>query len=417
MQRWKVALLIAVPTWTFLAVFALFLRLCLCKRRRDRNVADEPAPATLDHLGPRWRPFDWTDHPPLVSAAVENGWAGFAFTVVSDSVARRGAETGWEIGPGSKDLMQRVNFNPGVKDGVRLLVSLRTVLPLPGPALGPLSFPREAYWEVTVLSRRKTEGRRRDAPIDGERTGLMYEAGVKSRSDNGERIAKRMNSRRPGGDDDDDGDVVWLGMAVGSAQGFGFPGGIAGSVGFSTAGAVYLDGKLCCEDRGEKVYPDTCKKPVWGEPNSVVGCGFDPSRRQVFFTVDSVLMRNINCESDVFSSPLYPTIAANFNASLLVNLGQSPFKYGPANSNRTADPCFYRPGGGAAAGSQASSIARVSPNPGIEDSGELFSMGRIDSEWMMMSGRLRRDGESVGFGSEWDESELFEIVLDGYRRD
>lgn len=244
MQRWVAALLIALPTWTFVSVFALFLRLCLCKRRRDRNVADEPAPAALDHLSPMWRPFDWSDHPPLVSAAVENGWAGFAFTVVPDSVARRGADTGWEIGPGSKDLMQRINFNPGVKDGVRLLVSLRTVLPLPGPALGPFSFPREAYWEVTVLPLRKMEGRRRESPVDGEKTGLMYDAGVRSRSDDGECMAKRAGGCWSAGDDDEDGDVVWLGMTAGVGLGFGFPGGTAGSVGFSSAGAVYLDGNV-----------------------------------------------------------------------------------------------------------------------------------------------------------------------------
>lgn len=113
------------------------------------------------------------------------------------------------------------------------------------------------------------------------------------------------------------------------------------------------------------------EKAEWAEVNRVIGCGFDPSKKKVFFTVDSELKHVIHCNSDTYKAPLFPLISANADAMLLVNLGQSKFKYEPANARRTPNPCFIR----------SSSVDGGANTIGYEDSRELFSMGRIDSEW------------------------------------
>lgn len=140
----------------------------------------------------------------------------------------------------------------------------------------------------------------------------------------------------------------------------------------------------------------------WGKPEKVIGCGYNPTQKKVFFTVDSQLVYEIHCKSEEFGSPLYPIIAANADITVLVNIGQSAFKYAPANLQRTPNPCFISP------------LISNSPLLGYEDSKELFSMGRIDSEWL----NAKSNNNTVNSIKqlEYDlesEGDLFEIILDG----
>lgn len=146
------------------------------------------------------------------------------------------------------------------------------------------------------------------------------------------------------------------------------------------------------------------EKTEWGRTEKVIGVGFEPKQKRVFFTVDSEVIHVVNSKTEEFGTPLYPTLAANSEVSVVVNLGQSPFKYGPANSHRTPNPCFM-------ANSPAATI-------GYEDSKELFSMGRIDSQWLNRCGPARGSQVSPGNPNraldfdEDSEADLFEIVLD-----
>lgn len=125
----------------------------------------------------------------------------------------------------------------------------------------------------------------------------------------------------------------------------------------------------------------------------------------MFFTVDSELVHVINCKSEEFGTPLYPTIAANNDVLVLVNFGQSAFTYTPANAQRTSNPCFIGP----LVNSPAAAL-------GYEDSKELFSMGRIDSQWLNRS--TTKGGQNMVANNrteefdEESEADLFEIVLE-----
>ncbi|KAJ0754641.1 hypothetical protein HanPI659440_Chr09g0349041 [Helianthus annuus] len=129
------------------------------------------------------------------------------------------------------------------------------------------------------------------------------------------------------------------------------------------------------------------------------------------FTVDSKLVHEIDCKGEEFGTPLYPTLAANSDVIVLVNFGQSIFKYAPANLQRTQNPCFVGP-------------MANSPSLGYEDSKELFSMGRIDSQWLNQS--TTKSGPYLGnvnkgMAKDFDEAseaDLFEIVIesDSYKK-
>ena len=118
--------------------------------------------------------------------------------------------------------------------------------------------------------------------------------------------------------------------------------------------------------------------------------------------------------------PLYPILATNIDITILINLGQSRFSYSPSNAHRTPNPCFIGPLVNAHA-------SATSPTLGREDSQELFSMGRIDAEWLSHSSTVRStvsngsdffilntrsNHNKVGEYEEENESEFFEIVLD-----
>ena len=148
------------------------------------------------------------------------------------------------------------------------------------------------------------------------------------------------------------------------------------------------------------------EREEWGRADTVIGCGYNPSQKKVFFTVDSQLVHEIHCKSEEFGTPLYPTLAANSDITVVVNLGQCAFKYAQANLQRTPNPCFIGP------------LAN-SPVLGYEDSRELFSMGRIDAQWLNRSTTRSTStpGNNLNRGVEFDEEsegDLFEIVLDSY---
>jgi hypothetical protein len=151
-------------------------------------------------------------------------------------------------------------------------------------------------------------------------------------------------------------------------------------------------------------------KSSWAGVDKVVGCGFEPAKRKVFFTVDGLLVHAVSCNADAFLSPLYPVLASSFDVMALVNLGQGKFRYAPANARRTANPCFVRTASG---GDGRGSGGSLSLGLDFDDSGELFSMGRVDSGWMEASrmGRSRKEGSGAPAGDLEAESDLFEISL------
>ncbi|CAN1789534.1 hypothetical protein LINPERHAP1_LOCUS18519 [Linum perenne] len=162
-------------------------------KRRGNYYAFKRAPSS--------RPlFNWSDHPSLITDAVENGWSRFGFTVAapsqlpSSSPSVRssillglcaagdyyyyrgggGRETlppapkiSWEVSQASANFMQKIRLNSGLK---RVSLSnsstsagsvIRTAHPLLGPPLGNninSVFPQEAYFEITILYSRSGGG-------------------------------------------------------------------------------------------------------------------------------------------------------------------------------------------------------------------------------------------------------------------
>jgi hypothetical protein len=154
-------------------------------------------------------------------------------------------------------------------------------------------------------------------------------------------------------------------------------------------------------------------KSSWISVDKVVGCGFEPAKRKVFFTVDGQLVHAVSCNAEAFASPLYPVLASSFDVMALVNLGQGKFRYAPANARRTANPCFVR----AASAVDARGGGSGSIGLDFDDSGELFSMGRVDSGWMeaLRASKSRKDSVAgsgaASVGDPEAESDLFEISL------
>ncbi|XP_023728462.1 uncharacterized protein LOC111876170 [Lactuca sativa] len=388
--------------------------------------------------------FNWSDNPSLITDAVENGWSRFAFNNFTSSPSIQSnksilgycapagdgggkdvemVEIGWEVCPGSADFIQKIRINSGLQKIIKTTTSsmaaasvIRSALPLPGPALGNSSpFPQEAYFEITILSIYEDEHR---IDINGkvkankgeEKIKLIQEnlAGEKASSESLIHITSNnsngiLKSRSDGKDTVEGktemGIVVSLGLAGGGSLPLKLPGSYPGSVGFNSDGSVYLEGvKLMTDSESNE----------WGTTEKVVGCGYNPNQKKVFFTVDSKLVHEVHCMAEEFETPLYPTLAANTDVTVLVNFGQSVFKYTQANLHRTPNPCFIGPLGS-------------SPVLGYDDSKELFSMGRIDSHWLDRSAkRSVQYYGSVNRGmSDYDESsegDLFEIVLDNNSR-
>ncbi|CAO2039648.1 unnamed protein product [Urochloa humidicola] len=431
--------------------------------------------------GPGAGAFQWADHPRLVTEAAENGWAQFVFAVAPPRSSKSAsssplwgtcpvcdAGTGaprdtaaesaaWELPAGSSERMQAVRLNPataaaaassrkqwlpgGIPSPLRgggdgdavgnnnnhpggALCVARMSLPLPGPPLAGAPFPQEAYFEVTIiyLNTRRPEwsasrASRRGRDGESDRAKLISFAPDVAKDDS------VVQESRTGGKDDQHQDskqrhmqVMSLGLAAASAAPArpAMAGTYASSIGFHSNGAVYLDGmKLVYES----------EKSSWAGVDKVIGCGFEPAKRKVFFTVDGQLVHAVSCNAEAFGSPLYPVLASNFDVMALVNLGQGKFRYAPANARRTANPCFVR-GGVGSGGVGSGSVGVGGPGSGggsmgldFDDSGELFSMGRVDSGWMEAVRLTKSRKDSVagsGAASVGDpeaESDLFEISL------
>ncbi|GFQ00765.1 protein ssh4 [Phtheirospermum japonicum] len=369
--------------------------------------------------------FCWADHPSLVTDAVENGWSRFAFTTIvssSPSMSVKSAkalfgacatgnektnlEISWEVCQGSADFMQKIRLNPGLKKTDNNMSVARAALPLPGPNLGiNSSFPQESYFEITVLScnendaRDQLEDKEKREKTDCDKIKLIGEnLNVKNDTDSLSFVCSCDSVTRTKMDDLKQGASVSMGLTRGGSLALRIPGTYPGSIAFNSTGSVYLDGtKLVFESKSNE----------WGISNKVIGCGYNPSQKKVFFTVNAQLVHEIHCKTQDFTSPLYPTIAANDEITILVNLGQSPFKFAPANLQRTSNPCFIGPLG-------------TSPTLGYEDSRELFSMGRIDSQWLHRSANRSHNNTVNGVKAlEYDlesDGDLFEIVLESSGR-
>ncbi|KAL2318515.1 hypothetical protein Fmac_032391 [Flemingia macrophylla] len=366
--------------------------------------------------------FNWDDHPYLVVDAVENGWSRFAFTSYKSNMAtpskrststflgacaagehgrKSEAEISWEVCNGSAEYMQKIRLNPGLKkilhtnnsSSMSVASVIRTSLPLPGPALGNHAFPQEAYFEITILSSRVPDhgsiGKR-----EGEKTKLLVEDGSNDVGDLDMVKDVKLDRIEGGGKS---GPVMFsLGLTAGGGVPLRVPGSFPRSIGFNSNGSVFLEGmKLVVES----------EKAQWVGTDRVIGCGFDPRQKKVFFTLDSELVHVIHCQSEEFSTPLCPTLAANIDILVLVNFGQSAFKYAPANAQRTPNPCFISP-----------LVNSPGATLGFDDSKELFSMGRIDSQWLNRSankGNHPNGNNTQVLDFDESEADLFEIVLDG----
>ncbi|KAG5613051.1 hypothetical protein H5410_024332 [Solanum commersonii] len=347
--------------------------------------------------------FNWSDHPSLVTDAVENGWSRFAFTSFAPSSSIRSSarsilgscvgenDMSWEICQDSSDFMQKIRFNSGVRKHNRSSKSsvVKTYLPLPGPHLGNSSFPQESYFEITILpwnqdNNVEVMGREDSSNSKANSESLVHVTSSSSKS------KENLTS--------DEFIVLSIGLtSAGGSLPLKLPGSYQGSIGFNSNGSVFLDGmKLVFESQREE----------WGKAGKVIGCGYNPSQKKVFFTVDSLLVHEIFCKTEEFGNPLYPILASNGDILVLVNLGQSVFKYPPANLHRTPNPCFIGP-----------IMHNDSPILGYEDSKELFSMGRIDAQWLNRSNTRSNNNtvNSLKQVLDYDlesEGDLFEIVLD-----
>ncbi|XP_027093364.1 uncharacterized protein [Coffea arabica] len=467
MFEWLQAAIVAACIVAFVLIIVIIKR-CFCSNRKRREILggnEETVPQRLEsgtaklhhvslhHLdrdgskrtnyyvfrrGLSTRPFfNWADHPSLVTDAVENGWSRFAFTTFTPSPSARSTrsllgpcatgdhdrqmevEISWEVCQGSADFLQKIRLHSGLKKIPNTAINssmvaksaIRTALPLPGPPLGNSAFPQEAYFEIIILpfgeDQNDVVGKAKGGRLDGDKIKLIQEdfnakvspeTLINFPSGHGNGNSKLEEMKLAGKQDGKTGAAVLsIGLAGGGPLPLKLPGSYPGSIGFNSNGSIFLDGvKLVFESEREE----------WGRADTVIGCGYNPSQKKVFFTVDSQLVHEIHCKSEEFGTPLYPTLAANSDITVLVNLGQCAFKYSQANLQRTPNPCFIGP------------LAN-SPVLGYEDSRELFSMGRIDAQWLNRSTTRSTStpGNNMNRGVEFDEEsegDLFEIVLDSY---
>lgn len=141
----------------------------------------------------------------------------------------------------------------------------------------------------------------------------------------------------------------------------------------------------------------------WGALKTTVGCGFDPQKKKVYFTLNGELVHEATLKSADFGNPLYPTVASNYDVTILVNFGQRTFDYVPANIGRVANP------------SCGLLQARSSKNGTFfDDSGDMFSMGGLDSQWLSELEYTNAQELQHRHVLSEAESDLFEIVLDGH---
>ncbi|XP_071712693.1 uncharacterized protein [Rutidosis leptorrhynchoides] len=401
--------------------------------------------------------FSWSDNPSLVTDAIENGWSRFAFTDYVSSTSVRSnrflrpscvagddvscghddeMEISWEVCQGSADFMQKIRLNSGLKKCVKSTTTnfansvIKSALPLPGPTLGnSCPFPQEAYFEITILSIFEDEngsdvGKEKVNNGEGEDIKLIIQEnnGVNGKGVHGnfEELRGRNGTKEIVEGRNEVVVMLSVGLTAGGGGGLlpvKLPGSYPGSIGFNSDGSIYLDvislghGLLNYDLAGDKLETGSIIE-LWEKADKVIGCGYNPSQKKVFFTLDSRLVHEISCKGDEFGTPLYPTVAANSDIVVLVNFGQSTFKYTPSNQQRTQNPCFIGP------------LANSSSS-GYEDSKELFSMGRIDSQWLnqstIRSGQVHSNVYKDKIAKDFDEvseGDMYEIVIESnsYRK-
>ncbi|KAG6438117.1 hypothetical protein SASPL_103053 [Salvia splendens] len=100
----------------------------------------------------------------------------------------------------------------------------------------------------------------------------------------------------------------------------------------------------------------------------------NPGQRKVFFTVDSKVVHEVHCKTEDYCAPLYPTLTSNGDTVVLVNLGQSPFSFEPANLQRSLNPCFM--GASPALGSNNNTVSSIKSLQEYdqESEGDLFEI-------------------------------------------
>ncbi|KAH7567453.1 hypothetical protein JRO89_XS07G0075900 [Xanthoceras sorbifolium] len=376
--------------------------------------------------------FNWVDHPSLITDAVENGWSRFGFTNYTSSPSARSSllagfcavgdygrepqtDISWEVCQGSADFMQKIRLNSGLNKAnisnnpsMSAASVIRTALPLPGPPLGNSAFPQEAYFEITILyshDDHESIGKVKEVYVTTSHRIININDELKLAADFPEAIRDRSDSIPT---------VLSILMILLFSQCFNsmYMNILSAQANGPKSRVIsFLASKISHMFRslsGIKLVFES-EKTEWARVNKVIGCGFDPRQKKVFFTIDSELVHVINCKSEEFGTPLYPTLAANNDILVLVNFGQSAFTYAAANAQRTSNPCFIGP----LVNSPAAAL-------GYEDSKELFSMGRIDSQWLNSSSA--KGGHNTGINnqtSDFDvesEADLFEIVLDSSGR-
>ncbi|KAJ7520232.1 hypothetical protein O6H91_20G073200 [Diphasiastrum complanatum] len=417
--------------------------------------------------------FDWIENPNLMIDAVENGWGAFAFyylrsqaTPISSKVwntctqcGRRGdmePEIAWEIGNGA-DYMQSIRLNPGRKFDERSASSfqiLQSALPLPGPPLGAHSYPQEAYYEITIVaegcehpshavshdlpSEHDNRSQSTSSPFHGQSMAVNRSSsvgkmlhGFKQKTSSDGTPNSEQHDEEPKGEDkkfqslmskglnefhllninNHEGDkskilAVGLGarLALSDVPATALPGSSLGSVGLYSDGQILLDG-LPIDRYGEK--HTTAKARFWEATTSTtVGCGYNPKEKRVFFTFNGDIVTSVTSSSQDFMHPLHARIGSNYDATILVNLGQSSFVYPQANERRAPDPGNSRP---------PNPRLSKSNHPLYEDSGELFSMERLDSHGLVemeFSPLSSQDLQQHRHLFSEVEADLFEIALE-----
>ncbi|GLJ43312.1 hypothetical protein SUGI_0899580 [Cryptomeria japonica] len=384
--------------------------------------------------------FCWNNHPSLVSEAIEHGWITFGFIKTCtpsfpsnlwglyNRFSYRGGvepEISWEMGS-RVTCLQKIRLNPGINTvkNINLLLPVQSVqaaLPLPGPQ----SFPQVAYFEITILAE---DGEQAGNLFCSKNFGDDFEVKLLKQFSNSEIHLQHMSSEMrsttlsPNCKEDVEVQnprnslksnhfqfnsmehvgipkVISVGLAVGGTALYRLPGCEQGSVGFHSTGFVFLNGMVHLDGDQKQDKPASANR-AWGGVNTVIGCGFDPANRKVFYTLNSEQIYSLTCNSDEFNNPLYPTIAANYDVTVLVNLGQIPFKFLAANEQRVADPCFRRL-------LPSNRVNHLSSTSFCEDSSDLFSM-RIDENIRCFTSHLQ-DNHHLSFQND---SDLFEISLD-----
>ncbi|CAK9198627.1 unnamed protein product, partial [Sphagnum troendelagicum] len=391
------------------------------------------------------RAFNWSEHPSHVMTAVEHGWAAFAFSysappatwfsnaqlaashqyhhhhhhhqhlhqqvsmwglchACANSIKFREPENTWNTG-GAGEYMQQIRLNPGVTrlsthhGCVMPVQAVQTAMPLPGPTLGPCPYPQESYFEVSILAVGNEYSFGHSSLTGSERCDDDELKGTVGSELTTTTVVHVVDSLRVRGgaslfprvvehaDDIDWDELLAIGLAAADAPPFRLPGFEPSSIGFLSAdGQCYVNGQ----------------RRQYGGVKTIVGCGFEPRKKKVYFTINGELIHEATLKGNEFGKPLYPTLASNFDVTLLVNLGQSSFHYMPANVGRIANPSCQL----------LQSITTVN-DMYHNDGADLFSMGQLHSHWLSeLEYANSPDFQHHHVLSE-AESDLFEIVLDG----